>query len=158
MERRMRAVALLAGCLSIGVIGGTVTAQTDRISEPVTLELTSTGPTISKDWTLQDDDAETASVSLLTEPVVDGTGASVGTHTWECLQSEPVGWFCSGHIQLDEGAETASGTLELMGRFEGFSGESMAVVGGTGAYAAASGEAVLVVRDDAFTRVITLYP
>lgn len=157
MEHRSLGV-LFGGLVLVATLGGVAAAQTDGAVEPVTFELVSTGPSVSRAWELLNDDQQQATLSLLTEDLADASGATVGTHTWECLLSDPVGWFCTSYLQLEPGTQTSAGTLILMGEFKGFEGEAVAVVGGTGAYAGARGEAILTVHDDGFVRVITLDP
>jgi hypothetical protein len=91
-------------------------------------------------------------------PVVDGgTGENAGSVYFECtvmrkIRGDDEGlWRCSYHLRL------AGGAIVLQGLDpRGFGASTFAVVGGTKAYAAASGDAVFTDSDEGTDMVISL--
>src|SRR6478736_1877005 len=85
-----------------------------------------------------------ATISVAMDELVDASGKSIGQHHWQCIRSS-LTWFCTGVMALNDAAQKGAGTIIVGGLFEGFNGESLAVTGGTGAYAGARGTVVLSV-------------
>jgi len=91
--------------------------------------------------------------SQLREEALDGDGERVGTIRWNC--AEAADWHCTVVYGL-KGDPGTRGTLVAMGIFRGFNGESLAVAGGTGAYAGAGGVVTLDASGDDFTHTFDL--
>lgn len=141
-------VALVAG---IGVVAakGTPTPNVD------TIVLYSGDDGIVQGFDLQNKDKDEMSISVVKDLLTDLGGGAVGEHDWLCGQST-LAWYCTGAISLGDAAPSGAGTITVAGLFRGFSGELMAVTGGTGAYAGANGTVVLTVEGERFVRTITL--
>ena len=103
-----------------------------------------------------DADAGKVSVNQLVESLSDADGNAVGQTFWDCTNAEPVGWFCTLILDLDAGPYTEDGTIVIQGLFDGFNGETLAVTGGTGAYANARGDATLALEGDRLVRIVHL--
>lgn len=78
-------------------------------------------------------------VAKFREPVSDADGNVVGRQFAECIASDGAGEICTLIEVLRDGPYTDPGTLVLTGLSSG----RLAVTGGTGAYAGASGDATL---------------
>ena len=91
--------------------------------------------------------------SQVREEALDVDGERIGTIRWHCVNG--TDWHCTVVYGL-KGAPGMRGTLVAMGIFRGFSGESLAVVGGTGAYTGAGGVVTLEVSGDDFTHTFDL--
>jgi hypothetical protein len=87
--------------------------------------------------------------------LLDEEGSRVGHHRCECVDARSVGWWCTHILTIHDGPYTREGSVVITGLFHGFDGEQLAIVGGTGAYAAATGYAVASVDGDEFLN--TLY-
>ena len=95
---------------------------------------------------------------MLKERLQDAEGQDVGTAVWHCTSAEDVAWICEAYLDLTANAPSGEGTIVAEGLFEGFTGESLAVTGGTGAYAGARGDATLSVVNELFTWQLALVP
>lgn len=156
MDDRTRGAAIgVTALLAVALIGGVAGAQGSDAT-PRVIELVSSG-NISEAATASTPEGGVGS-TLLKERLLDADGQEVGTAVWHCTSAEEVAWVCEAYLDLGPGAYTADGAIVAQGLFEGFSGESLAVIGGTGAYADARGEATLAVVDDAFTWHLELMP
>ena len=91
--------------------------------------------------------------SQIREEALDLNGERVGTIRWNCANG--TDWHCTVVYGL-KGSPGMRGSLVAMGIFRGFSGESLAVVGGTGAYAGAGGVVTLETSGDDFTHTFDL--
>ena len=91
--------------------------------------------------------------SQIREEALDVNGERVGTIRWSCANG--TDWHCTVVYGL-KGAPDMRGTLVAMGIFRGFTGESLAVVGGTGAFAGAGGVVTLETSGDDFTHTFDL--
>jgi hypothetical protein len=135
----------VAGLLTAGV-AGLAAGQGGGLTEPTSMQLRSTGVIAE------------AKGGQIVEGAADADGSAVGKIYWDCTNAEDVAWFCDAVIALDDAAASGAGTIVVQGLFDGFNGESLAVTGGTGAYANARGSATLSLKDDAFTWDLDLIP
>jgi hypothetical protein len=94
-------------------------------------------------------------VDQIREEALDADGARVGTIRWNC--TDGADWHCTVVYGL-KGSDDERGTVVATGIFRGFNGESLAVTGGTGAFANVRGIVVLSVGDDGFTHTLDLIP
>lgn len=99
-----------------------------------------------------------AVMDLFKGRLLDRDGTIVGTHRCECVLARGYGWTCTHIYSLREGPFTDRGTVIVRGVFRGFSGESVAIIGGTGAYAGARGYAVATTEDRRFVHTLFLLP
>jgi hypothetical protein len=91
--------------------------------------------------------------SQVREEALDADGVRIGTIRWNC--ADGTDWHCTVVYGL-KGAPGMRGTLVAMGIFRGFSGEQLAVAGGTGAFAGAGGVVTLDTSGGGFTHTIDL--
>jgi hypothetical protein len=141
--------------VAVAAVGGTVSAVDDGEAPPTAIELVGGG--VISEATFPSDDGSMA-LSLLKERLHDRAGQDVGTAVWRCSIAEAVAHLCEVYLDLSPEASTGEGTIIAEGRFEGFSGEELAVTGGTGAYTGARGGATLSVQDDEFIWQLDLVP
>jgi hypothetical protein len=109
----------------------------------------------AQNYKLRNGDGDRATISMRREVLANGNGSVVGEQHWQCLASD-VFWYCTGVIALTDAARTGAGDITFAGLFKGFNGESLAITGGTGAYAATRGTIVLKVDQGEFVRVLKL--
>ena len=91
--------------------------------------------------------------SQIREEALDADGGRVGTIRWNCANG--TDWHCTVVYGL-KGSPDARGTLVAIGIFRGFSGEQLAVTGGTGAFAGAGGVVTLGTSGGGFTHTFDL--
>jgi hypothetical protein len=145
-----------AALLALATVGGMVNAQSTDEGDATVLTLVSAG-TIGQ-AEIGGATGERGSSTLLKEALLDADGRDAGTVVWHCANAEAVAWVCEAYLDLTAGGSTAEGSIVAQGLFEGFNGESLAVTGGTGAYADAHGDVTLSVLDDEFTWRLELLP
>jgi hypothetical protein len=142
------AAALLTG---VGVVAATGPATLSE--DPIVLYSAEGGD--GQNFRLRNGDGDRATVSVVKDVLTNGNGKVIGAHHWQCVASD-LAWYCTGVIALNNEAPTGQGTITFAGLFKGFNGESLAVTGGTGAYAGAEGTIVLKIQDDQLARVVKL--
>ena len=133
--------ALMVAGLLVGVSSGD---ESPTAAGPTAIELTSGEVLAERSGGIS---------SQVREEALDVNGERVGTIRWNC--ADGTDWHCTVVYGL-KGAPGARGTLVAMGIFRGFNGESLAVVGGTGAYAGAAGVVTLETSGDDFTHTFDL--
>lgn len=106
-------------------------------------------------FALRNHDKDEASISAAKDQLTDANGTTVGEHNWQCLESS-LAWYCTGVIALTSASQQGAGMIMVAGLFEGFNGESLAITGGTGAYAGARGTVVLTFDGARFARTVKL--
>jgi Dirigent-like protein len=133
--------ALLASGLFVGVSSGSTGSTTVRLTF---------GELVAEyAYPLRDSQGvRSAELETYRGLILDEGGTRVGAHR--------SGWWCTHLLSLHPGAFTGEGTVVVTGLFKGFSGEQMAIVGGTGAYAGANGYVTATVEGDEFLLVLTL--
>jgi len=138
--------ALIAALLASGLLVGVSQGDTTRIDAPLTVELVSGEPLkeLTKGIHHQ-----------LREEALDTGGARVGTIRWNCANG--ADWHCTVVYSL-RGSVEERGMIVAAGIFRGFTGESLAVTGGTGAFANVRGSIELSVGSDGFTHTLELIP
>ena len=148
MDRTKRTIGMACaiGALLTASLASVSSGQGSGLVEPTSVELRSSGVIA---------EAESGQIS---EGLEDAAGNPAGTVYWDCTMAEKVAWFCDAVLALEDGETTDLGTIVVTGMFDGFNGESLAVTGGTGAYANVRGSATLSVKDEAFTWDLDLIP
>lgn len=148
----LAAVMLLSGMVGVSFGGGGIT-------QPEVIKLINGEGVRDRDFALEDPDGKsTGSIWLLREPVVDVDGNAVGTFRIQCIHASGIGRTCTDVAVLKPGPHTDAGTIVMTGLFRGFNGESLAVTGGTGAYANVRGHMTLTVEGGEFVRTLYLIP
>jgi hypothetical protein len=143
------AVALVLSGLSVGVSYGT--------TGPTTFTVEFGDVLAEHTYPLRDTTGRhTGGIDALKGRLLDADGIDIGRHRSECTSSDKVAWWCTHTLTLHAGPYTDEGTVTLSGLFKGFSGEEIAVVGGTGAYRGASGYATRSVDGGAFVITVSL--
>jgi hypothetical protein len=155
IARNLGAV-VLAGALLVGTFAGMSYGGQGGIDEPEEITLLSQGGTFFGVH-VEDSEGDDAGIDFSRDRVSDVEGNRVGTIRTRCLNGGIV-WACTWIVSLRSGAYTEDGTVVLDGLFNGFNDESVAVTGGTGAYANVRGTATLTVIDDQFAWVLHLIP
>ncbi len=146
MQSKM-SIGVLAGILLVSVaLVGVSYGDTTRITDPQVIELVSGDPL---------KEASQGILTQLREVALDTEGARVGTIRWNCANG--ADWHCTLVYGL-RGSAAERGTVVATGIFRGFSGESLAVTGGTGAFANVRGVVVLTVVDEEFVHTLDLIP
>jgi len=138
--------ALIAALLASGLLVGVSQGGTTRIAAPLTVELVSGASLKEVTKGIQ---------HQLREEALDDSGTRVGTIRWDCANG--ADWHCTVVYSL-RGSVDERGTVVAAGIFRGFTGESLAVTGGTGAYANVRGSIELSVGSDGFTHTLELIP
>ena len=138
--------ALIAALLASGLLVGVSQGDTTRIAAPLTVELVSGASLKEVTKGIQ---------HQLREEALDDSGTRVGTIRWDCANG--ADWHCTVVYSL-RGSVDERGTVVAAGIFRGFTGESLAVTGGTGAYANVRGSIELSVGSDGFTHTLELIP
>jgi hypothetical protein len=153
--------ALVAGLVLPGLMAMASARPQAAITEPETIELSlGTGDSAvsaTADYRLRGPSWRKGGLSMMRAAVADRNDDPVGNVVWNCIQSK-VAWLCDLILTLEDGPYTQSGQVMTSGRFLGFNGESVGVVGGTGAYANARGEATLSTDGDEFLLTLELLP
>jgi hypothetical protein len=137
-QRGRGIVAGAAALLAIALLGVGVNGQEAVTSTPTVMDLVSAG-------------VSAEGGGLIKEGLLDADGNAVGSAVWDCTNAEGVAWPCRVILSLEAGPSTSEGSIVLDGLFEGFSGESLAVTGGSGAYATVRGDATLTAPEAGFT-------
>lgn len=103
---------------------------------------------------------QSATLDLFKGELLDAEGNAIGVHRCECVNAKParLGWSCTHVLTLRASEAAARGSIVISGRFLGFNGERLAILGGTGAYAGARGDATQSVEGDAFVTTLFLEP
>jgi hypothetical protein len=151
--------AMAAGALLTALVlgAGAVAGKGQTLGGQSTIVLYSGDDGIQQQFKLRNKDGDKATIGAVRDRLTNAAGLSVGKHHWQCLQSS-VAWYCSGVLDLNAAAPSGAGTITVAGLFEGFSGESFAITGGTGAYTGAEGKVVLTVEDGRLVRTVKLIP
>ena len=149
------AVVVLLLAIAAGVVAAAGKGSGGQPNDPIALYGGDEGS--MQNFSLRNTDQDEATISVSTELLADKGGNIVGDQYWQCLNSS-IAWHCTSVIILTAAAPTGAGTITLEGLFDGFNGESLAVTGGTGAYASAQGSVVLSVEGDRFLRTVDLTP
>jgi len=144
--KRTATGALIGALLAMSLLVGVSKGETTRIDAPLTVELVSGEPLKELTHGIQ---------HQLREEALDDSGARVGTIRWDCANG--ADWHCTVVYSL-RGSVDERGTVVAAGIFRGFTGETLAVTGGTGAYANVRGSIELSVGDDGFTHSLELIP
>jgi hypothetical protein len=155
IARNLGAV-VLAAALLVSTLAGLSYGGQSGIDEPEEITLLSPGGTFFG-VRVEDSEGNDAGIDFARDRVSDVDGNRVGTVRTRCLNGGIV-WACTSIVSLRSGVHTEDGTVVLEGLFGGFNGESVAVTGGTGAYANVRGTATLTVIDDQFAWVLHLIP
>jgi hypothetical protein len=92
----------------------------------------------------------------LREEALDADGTRIGTVRWNCAPG--VDYHCTVVYDFNVFAPGGKGAVVVTGIFKGFTGETLAVTGGTKAYEGASGSITLTSSDEAFTHTLNLLP
>ena len=147
MQRNKIGIGALAGILLVSVaLVGVSYGDAARINDPQVIELVSGDP------------LKEASQGILTqfrEAALGKDGARVGTIRWSCANG--ADWHCTLVYGL-RGSASERGSVVATGIFRGFTGESLAVTGGTGVFANVRGVVVLTVVDEEFVHTLDLIP
>ena len=138
--------ALIAALLASGLLVGVSLGDTTRIAAPLSVELVS-GESLK--------DVTKGIQHQLREEALDDSGARVGAIRWDCANG--ADWHCTVVYSL-HGSVDERGTIVAAGIFRGFTGESLAVTGGTGAYANVRGSIELTAEPDGYTHSLELIP
>ena len=138
--------ALIAALLTSGLLVGVSHGETTTIDSPIVVELVA-GASLK--------DVTRGIHNQLREEALDSDGARVGTIRWNCTNG--VDWHCTVVYSL-KGSVEERGSIVAAGIFRGFTGEALAVTGGTGAFANVRGSIVLSVESDGFTHTLELIP
>ena len=157
MRKRVTVGATVSALLLSGAMVGISYGGAATIDEPTEIVLRSGESLPGRDYPLRDTEGhKSGTIGALKERMIDADDATVGTLVWTCFKS--VAWTCTNVLTLKAGAFTEAGSIVMTGRFKGFTGESLAVTGGTGAYANVRGQATLTYVDDAWTTTLSLLP
>lgn len=147
MQRNKIGIGAVVGVLLLsGVLAGVSYGDAARVTDPQVIELVS-GDILKE--------ASQGMLTQLRESALDTEGARVGTIRWNC--ADGADWHCTLVYGL-RGSESERGSVVATGIFRGFSGESLAVTGGTGAFASVRGVVVLTVVDGGFVHTLDLTP
>jgi len=154
--RSIWVVATVALATSM-IVGVAAVGATEPAAVPSgTVVLYSDGG-IGQGFDLQNQEGDEATVSVTRDRLKDADGRPVGRHLCHCMQSD-FAWYCSGVIVLVDTALTDAGTILVDGLFKGYNGESLAITGGTGAYAGARGTVKLTIKQGRFARTVKFIP
>jgi hypothetical protein len=145
MHRNALNGTLVAGLLVSGLLVGVSIGSPARIDEPQVIEVFGGDVLVETSRGL---------VSQLREEALDADGARIGTIRWNCANG--ADWHCTLVYGLKGSGDR--GTVVATGIFRGFSGESLAVTGGSGAFANVRGVVTLSVSDGGFTHTLDLIP
>ena len=160
MRRNIGVTVIAAAALLSGSLVGNAYGSSDEITEPRIIELIH-GDVSVADYPLRDTQGRrSATINVFRGPLLDTDGNEVGSHRCECINANAakLGWACTHIMILKPGPHTERGTVVITGMFRGFSGESGAVTGGTGAYANARGYSTFTVQDGDFVATLYLTP
>jgi hypothetical protein len=146
MRRKIGVGTLVAALLVSGTLVGVSLGEPSRIDEPLVIEVT-LGEVLAE--------RSKGFVTQIREEALDADGTRVGTIRWNCAFG--VDSHCTLVYGL-RGSEDERGTVVATGIFRGFNGESLAVTGGTGAFANVRGVVTLSVSDGDFTHTLDLTP
>jgi hypothetical protein len=144
MREKLGIGALVATLLVSGLLVGVSHGDPPPVAGPQVIELSS-GKVLAE--------RSRGISSQIREEALDVDGARIGTIRWNC--ADGTDWHCTVVYGL-KGSPDTRGTVVAMGIFRGFDGESLAVVGGTGAFAGAGGAVTLETSGDAFTHTLDL--
>ena len=145
MFRKVSVGALVAALLLSGMLMGISRGATHlAAAAPATFQLL-VGRTISE---------ESQGLDLVTACVARAGGERVGTILWSSTGSGQS-WHVTIVYKITDEA-MGVGTVVATGIFRGFIGEQLAVTGGTGAYAGATGTVTLSVEDGKFAHTFDL--
>jgi hypothetical protein len=145
-KRKIGVGALVATLLVSGTMIGVSVGSPARIEQPQVIEV-SLGEVLAE--------RSKGFVTQIREEALDADGARVGTIRWNCAFG--VDSHCTLVYGL-KGPEDERGTVVATGIFRGFNGESLAVTGGTGAFANVRGVVTLSVSDGEFIHTLDLIP
>ena len=145
MGKKLGTAVVIAVLLLSGVLAGVSYGGSAEISDPKTIALT-LGKGIKAE--------ERGPISQDRCVLLDENGDRVGTLMFNSVFLTDWHVTVVYRLQAIEGLER--GTIVATGIFGGFSGESLAVTGGTGAYANVRGYTVLSVDGDAFIHTLHL--
>jgi hypothetical protein len=146
MQKRIGVGVLVAALLVSGTMIGVSIGSPARIDQPQVIEVFS-GENLAE--------RSKGLVNQLREEALDVSGVRVGTIRWNC--ADGADWHCTLVYGL-KGSEDERGSVVATGIFRGFNGESLAVTGGTGAFANVRGVVTLSVGDGRFTHTLDLIP
>lgn len=144
MRQKLGIAAAVAALMVAGLLAGVSSGDESPTAGPLVTELASGALLAERSGGIW---------SQVREEALDVGGERVGTIRWNC--ADGTDWHCTVVYTL-KGAPGMRGTLVAMGIFRGFTGESLAVVGGTGAYTGAGGVVTLEVSGDDFTHTFDL--
>jgi hypothetical protein len=145
-DRKIAIGTLIATLLVSGTMIGVSIGTPARIDQPLVIEVFS-GNDLAE--------ASRGLVNQVREEALDADGARTGTIRWNCANG--ADWHCTLVYGL-KGPEDERGTVVATGIFRGFNGESLAVTGGTGAFANVRGVVTLSVSDGEFIHTLDLMP
>lgn len=154
--RSIGVVAVVALATSL-IVGVAAAAAKPAAQAPTGNMVLYSDDGIQQSFALQNPDGDEASITVAKDRLKDADGKFVGKHHWQCLGSSFAS-YCTGAIALVDTASTDAGTIMVGGLFEGFNGETLAITGGTGAYAGARGTVKLSVKDGRFARTVRFMP
>ena len=146
MQRKALIGTLIAAILASGLLVGVSIGSPARIDEPQVIVVFS-GDVLEEE--------SKGLVTQLREEALDADGNRVGTIRWNCTGG--VDSHCTVVYGL-KGSEDERGAVVATGIFRGFNGESLAVTGGTGAFANVRGVVTLSVGDGEFIHTLDLIP
>jgi hypothetical protein len=158
---RVIGVGALVAALVLPGLMAVAGARRAAITEPETIELT-LGPQdpdvdVFANYRLRGPEWRKGGLGMQRGAISDQDGTRIGSILWSCIQSK-VAWLCDVILTLKDGPYTQQGQVMTSGRFFGFNGESLAIVGGTGAYVNARGQATLSATGDDLLVTLELLP
>jgi hypothetical protein len=150
----LAAALLLSGLLVESGYGGPAPVASSQV-----IRLINGDVLRESSYSLRDgQDERMAVITLYRGDLQDEDGNGVGSHRCDCVSARGIGATCTHILSLRSGPYTEHGQVVITGPFRGFSGERLAITGGTGAYASARGYATSTVDGDAFVTTLYLVP
>ena len=150
--------------LVVGALFGISYGGGGGITQPVVLELTTTGCVTNDDdpatrchiYRLRDENGRrSGEISRIRQPVFDKDGTNVGILIGQFVSGKGTGTTVTGVFNLKDGPFTDKGTVVLIGAPTAFDG---AVLGGSGAYDNVRGDWVAESVQDGFLVTLNLIP
>jgi len=159
MLKRLGVGVLSAGLLVSGMLMGISYAGGAGITEPQVIALHLGDNSANRNFPLKDDEGDkTGGMGVFRETLLDADGNQVGNLTSTFFRVHRVAWTDAATFTLKSSPYTQAGTVAIAGNFKGFNGESMAVTGGTGAYANVRGFVTLTLENDTYAYTLNLIP
>lgn len=153
------ATALLASGLLMGVSYGDTGRASIAVPTEIQVFIGDGNGLRSHEYSLRDEDGKASGgLGAYRDPALDADGDPMGNVKVTCISSKSVLAQCTGVATLKAGPYSEAGSITFAGNFRGFTGETQAVTGGTGAYDNVRGTVTNTVIDDQLVRVFNLLP